>query len=153
VGLTTDNGLPQAPPLSSCWRADPLQPGDHALGNASLYKRLGGYDAISAVVGGLLPRLRQDPLLGHFWQHRAEDSLNRSKQHLIDFLCSHAGGPVYYSGRDMIATHRGMKISEANWGVFMAHLNGTLESFQVPQAEHDELVAFVEGTKSDMVES
>ena len=56
----------------------------------TLYERLGGYDAIAAVVSDLLPRLRGDSELGHFWQHRAEDSLKRSKQHLIDFLCSRA---------------------------------------------------------------
>ena len=51
----------------------------------TLYERLGGYDAISAVVSDLLPRLRGDSEIGQFWQHRAEDSLKRSKQHLIDF--------------------------------------------------------------------
>lgn len=122
------------------------------MGNATLYERLGGYDAISAVVGDLLPRLRQDPVLGQFWQHRAEDSLNRSKQHLIDFICSHAGGPVYYFGRDMKAAHLGMKISEANWTAFMGHLHQTLEAFKVPQAEHDEMVEFIETTRADMVE-
>jgi truncated hemoglobin YjbI len=66
-------------------------------------ERLGGYDAISAVVSDLLPRVRGDAELGHFWRHRAEDSLKRSRQHLTDFLCPSAGGPVYYSGRDMEA--------------------------------------------------
>ena len=32
----------------------------------SLYARLGGYDAIAAVVDDLLPRLREDSLLGRF---------------------------------------------------------------------------------------
>ena len=34
---------------------------------ASLYSRLGGYDAIAAVVDDLLPRLRADALLSRFW--------------------------------------------------------------------------------------
>jgi hemoglobin len=41
-----------------------------------------------------------DPRLGRFWQHRAEDSLRREKQLLIDFLCSAAGGSLLYLGRD-----------------------------------------------------
>ena len=119
----------------------------------TLYERLGGYDAIAAVVSDLLPRLRGDPELGHFWQHRAEDSLKRSKQHLIDFLCSSAGGPVYYSGRDMKTSHKGMRISDAHWAVFLRHLDATLDAFKIPQAERGELVAFVQTTKADMVEA
>ena len=63
------------------------------MSQKTLYARLGGYDAISAVVSDLLPRLQQDPLLAHFWHRRPVDSLQRSKQLLIDFLCSKAGGP------------------------------------------------------------
>jgi hypothetical protein len=37
---------------------------------ASLYTRLGGYDAIAAVVDDLLPRLREDSLLGRFGRAR-----------------------------------------------------------------------------------
>ena len=67
----------------------------------SLYQRLGGYDAIAAVANDLLPRLMDDQLLGRFWQNRAADSIAREKQLLIDFLCASAGGPMYYTGRDM----------------------------------------------------
>jgi hypothetical protein len=84
----------------------------------SLYDRLGGYDAIVAVANDLLPRLNTDPQLGRFWAHRGEDGVNREKQLLIDFLCASAGGPVYYRGRDMALTHRGMRISESDWNVF-----------------------------------
>lgn len=123
------------------------------MSKKTLYERLGGYDAISAVVNNLLPRLREDPQLARFWQHRGEDSLQRSKQLLIDFLCSGAGGPLYYTGRDMKTSHKGMGISESDWSVFMGHLHATLEAFQVPQAERDELFAFIQSTKKDMVEA
>lgn len=123
------------------------------MSKKTLYERLGSYDAIAAVVSDLLPRLRQDPQLAHFWQHRSEDNLKRSKQLLIDFLCSSAGGPLYYTGRDMKTSHKGMRISEANWSAFLGHLNATLEAYKVPQAERDELVTFVQSTKGDMVEA
>jgi len=123
------------------------------MSTKTLYERLGGYDAIAAVVGDLLPRLRGDPKLAHFWQHRPEDTLKRSKQLLIDFLCSSAGGPVYYTGRDMRTSHKGMQISETNWSAFLGHLHATLEAFKVPQTERDDLVAFVQSTKMDMVEA
>ena len=122
------------------------------MSKKTLYERLGGYDAISAVVNDLLPRVQADPQLARFWQHRGEDGLKREKQLLIDFLCACAGGPLYYTGRDMKTTHKGMKISERDWSAFLGHLNATLQAFQVPQAERDEVVAFVQTTKADMVE-
>jgi hemoglobin len=123
------------------------------MSKATLYERLGGYDAISAVANDLLPRLQADLQLGRFWQNRGEDGVRREKQLLIDFLCSSAGGPLYYTGRDMKVSHKGMKISERDWSAFLGHLNATLEAFRVPQAERDEVVGFVQSTKPDIVET
>ena len=118
----------------------------------SLYERLGGYDAISAVANDLLPRLMADNSLGRFWKHRGEDGIAREKQLLIDFLCSSAGGPMYYTGRDMKLSHRGMGINEADWQAFLEHLIATLDLFKVTAAERSEVLVFVESTKADIVE-
>lgn len=123
-----------------------------AMSQKTLYERLGGYDAITAVVNNLLPRLQSDTQLGRFWQHRGEDGVQREKQLLIDFLCSCAGGSLYYTGRDMKTSHKGMRISESDWGRFLGHLNATLDAFHVPQAEREEAVAFIHSTKADIVE-
>ena len=118
----------------------------------SLYERLGGYDAVSAVANDLLPRLQADSDLGRFWDHRGEDGVAREKQFLIDFLCSSAGGPVLYTGRAMDISHKGMGISESDWSAFLKHLNDTLDSFNVPQRESSEVVAFIQSTKAGIVE-
>jgi hemoglobin len=118
----------------------------------TLYERLGGYDAIAAVANDLLPRLRAAPQLGRFWAHRGEDGIMREKQLLIDFLCAGAGGPMYYRGRDMVLTHKGMRISESDWNVFLGHAAATLAKFQVPEAEQREVVAFVQSLKKECVE-
>ena len=118
----------------------------------TLYERLGGYDAIAAVANDLLPRLRTDPQLGRFWAHRGEDGVMREKQLLIDFLGASAGGPLYYRGRDMLLTHRGMRISESDWSVFLGHAGATLAKFRVPEAEQRDVVAFVQSLKKEIVE-
>lgn len=122
------------------------------MSSKSLYERLGGYDAISAVSNDLVDRLQADPQLGRFWQHRGEDGLKRERQLLVDFLCASAGGPMYYTGRDMKLSHKGMRISESDWNIFLKHAAATLDKFKVPQRERDEVVAFVLGTKADIVE-
>ena len=118
----------------------------------TLYERLGGYDAIAAVCNDLLPRLRSDAQLGRFWAHRSVDGVEREKQLLINFLCANAGGPVLYTGRDMTVSHKGMRISESDWNIFLGHADATLKKFNVPKAEYDEVVAFVLSTKAEIVE-
>ena len=122
------------------------------MADDSLYVRLGGHDAIAAVVDTLLGRLRADSQLGRFWAHRGDDGLRREKQLLIHFLCSSAGGPVYYTGRDMKLSHQGMRISLSDWDIFIVHVTATLEQFQVPEQEQKDVLAFLETTKADIVE-
>jgi hemoglobin len=119
---------------------------------ATLYARLGGYDAIAAVADDLLPRLMADSQLGRFWQHRGEDGVRREKQLLVDFLCASAGGPLYYRGRDMATCHRGMRISESDWAIFLGHVKATLDKFAVPERERSEALAFVASLRGEIVE-
>ena len=118
----------------------------------SLYRRLGGYDAIAAFADSLLPRLVADPQLGRFWKHRGDDGVRREKQLLIDFLCASAGGPLYYVGREMKLSHRGLGIDERDWQVFLGHVNATLDDFKVPTREKSEVLIFVDSLKKDIVE-
>lgn len=123
------------------------------MSKKTLYERLGGYDAIASVANELLPRMQADAQLARFYQHRGEDGLRRSRHLLIDFLCSSAGGPLYYTGRDMKITHKGMKISEGDWSAFLGYLNATLDDLQIPKAERDDVVALMQSTKPDIVEA
>mgnify|MGYP000654563143 FL=1 len=120
--------------------------------SATLYQRLGGYDAITAVAGSLIGRLMADDQLGRFWAHRGEDGLAREKQLLIDFLSASAGGPMLYTGRDMATSHKGMQISESDWSIFMGHVKDTLAEFEVPEKETADVIGFVESTKPEIVE-
>ena len=122
------------------------------MSQKSLYERLGGYDGIAAFTDDLLPRLKGDPQLGRFWKNRGEDGMAREKQLLIDFLCSCAGGPMYYKGRDMKLSHKGMKISESDWSIFLNHAGATMKALKVPQHECDEVAAFVLSLKDVIVE-
>lgn len=123
------------------------------MNQKSLYERLSGYDGISIFVDELLPRLAEDSQLGRFWQNRGDDGIAREKQLLIDFLCSSAGGPMYYTGRDMKTTHRGMKISESDWSIFLDHAGAAMNTLQIPQQECDDVAAFVLSLKDDIVEA
>jgi hemoglobin len=119
----------------------------------SLYERLGGYDAIAAVVDELLQRLFSDPQVGLYWKGRNNDSKKRDRQLLVDYLCQIAGGPVVYTGRDMKSGHAGLGISESDWQVTAGHLSATLETLHVPEPEKQEVLAFVSSLKRDIIET
>ena len=104
------------------------------------------------MASNLLQRLQQDSQLARFWNHRGEDGVAREKQLLIDFLCSNSGGPTHYPGRDMKTSHKGMRIGDGDWSAFLTHLHATLDMFEVPQPEHDQVAAFIESTRPDIVE-
>ncbi len=123
------------------------------MNQKTLYQRLGGYDGVTAFANDLLPRLQADPQLGRFWQNRGDDGIAREKQLLIDYLCANAGGPMYYTGRDMKTSHKGMGISENDWDIFLSHAGATIQALQVPQQESDDVVAFVLSLKDDTVEA
>jgi hemoglobin len=117
----------------------------------SLYKRLGGYDAIAAVVDNFVVRLVKDPTLAKYFVH-SENTVMRIRQLVVDQLCMVTGGPCVYIGRDMKTTHKGLGISGAEWDTAVKHLVATLDHFKVPAREKDELLKIAGSLRADIVE-
>jgi hemoglobin len=120
--------------------------------SASLYQRLGGYDAISAVVKDLAMRLATDKQLGVYCKGRSNDSRNKLIAHITEFVCSATGGPCIYTGRDMKTAHEGLGISESDWNRFVELTKETLNKFKVPAKEQQEFLQAVAPLKDVIVE-
>lgn len=92
---------------TSVWAdaAGPQAP--QTMAQESLYKRLGGYDALAAVTDDFIGRMAVDPKLGRFFVGFSTDSKTRIRQHVVDFLCVATGGPCKYTGRSMEVSHTG----------------------------------------------
>ena len=118
----------------------------------TLYKRLGGYDAIAAVTDDFLGRLSTDAAFAKFFAGHSADSLKKLRQHVVEQLCAATGGPCVYMGRDMKTSHTGLGITEKDWDINVKHLVATLDKFTVPAKEKDEVLAAVSGLKKDIVE-
>jgi hemoglobin len=117
----------------------------------SLYKRLGGHDALAAVTDDFVGRLATDPKLGRFFAGHNEAGLKRIRQHVVDFLCVATGGPCVYTGQDMKTAHTGLHITEDDWNVTVKHLVETLDKFNVPEKEKGEVLGAISGLKGDIV--
>jgi Truncated hemoglobins len=118
----------------------------------SLYERLGGYDAISAVVNELAVRLVTDRKLGVYFKGLSNDSKRKLIAHLTDFVCSATGGPCIYTGRDMKTSHEGLGITEEEWDRFVKITKEVLDKFKVPAKEQQEFLQAVAPLKSVIVE-
>jgi hemoglobin len=118
----------------------------------SLYERLGGYDAISAVVNELAVRLVKDEKLGVYFKGLSNDSKRKLIAHLTDFVCSATGGPCIYTGRDMKTSHEGLGITDEEWDRFVKITKEVLNKFKVPAKEQQEFLQLVSPLKSVIVE-
>src|SRR5215203_2707025 len=118
----------------------------------SLYHRLGGYDAIAAATDDLLARLQSDPRLRDYWKGASTNNQHKARQLIVDFMTEAAGGPAYYTGRDMKTSHAGMRIDDSDWEAFMRHDASTLDHFLVASPEKDEVRAFFARLKTEIVE-
>ena len=118
----------------------------------SLYKRLGGYDAIAAVTDDFLGRLAADKQMSCFFVGVSADSLRKLRQHVVDQLCEASGGPCYYFGRSMKTVHAGLGITDSDWQITVKHLTATMDKFKLPDKERNEILTLFASLKSDIVE-
>jgi hemoglobin len=115
----------------------------------TLYERLGGKTAITAVIDDFVARCAADPRInGKF----ARTDIPRLKASLIDQVCEATGGPCTYSARDMRTTHDGMAVTAGEFDALVADLVATLDRFSVPQAEKNELLGALAPMRGDIVE-
>lgn len=118
----------------------------------SLYRRLGGYDVIAAIIDDMFALLRADPAFARFGAGRSTDSHMRARQLLVDQMCELTGGPCHYIGRDMKTSHAGLAISEAEWDANMKHADAALIAHGVAETERAEFLALFEQYRGDIVE-
>ena len=115
----------------------------------SLYDRLGGADAINALTESWVARVGGDDRAnGKF----VRTDIERLMKEVVDQLCEATGGPCTYTGRSMLETHAGMKVTAGEFDVVMRHLDGALDELNVPKAEHDEVVGLIMPMRGDIVE-
>ena len=116
---------------------------------ASLYERLGGLGAITAVVDSFVARCAGDDRInGKF----GRTDVPRLKKMLVDQVCEGTGGPCTYTGRGMRETHDGMAVTAGEFDALVEDLVATLDEFDVPKAEQDELLGLLGPMRGDIVE-
>lgn len=114
----------------------------------SLYDRLGGKDAITAVVDDFVNTAATDDRIKDFFKNTDAKDL---KAKLVDQICEASGGPCKYTGKDMKTVHTGMKITEDHFNALVEDLVKSLDKFKVGEREKNELLGALGGMKGDIV--
>jgi hemoglobin len=115
----------------------------------SLYDRLGGLEAITAVVESFVARCAGDDRINRKFER---SDIPRLQKMLVDQVCEATGGPCTYTGREMRETHAGMGVTAGEFDALVEDLVATLDQFDVPKAEQEELLGLLGPMRSDIVE-
>jgi hemoglobin len=115
----------------------------------SLYERLGGVDAITAVVRAVVDRQMKDDRINEKF---ARTNVDRLIKEFVDLICEATGGPCTYTGRDMTETHRNMGVTSGEFQAFVEDVVAVLDEFKVGKAEQDELLNILAPLQGEIVE-
>ena len=120
----------------------------------SLFERLGGVYAIATVVNDFVDRIMDDPRLNANPKvDEAHHRVSRAgfKYLVTEQVCWATGGPQQYTGKSMYDSHAHLEITEPQGQAFLDDFQTTLDKYEVPATEQQELFAIVESTKKDIV--
>jgi hemoglobin len=126
---------------------------DKKMKPKTLYSRLGGKTAITAVVDEFVNNCAGDTRINKFFADTAKDPkrLAKFKKNLVNQICQASGGPCKYTGKDMKTAHKGMGITEADFNALVEDLVKALDKFHVGATEKNELLGALGGMKGDIV--
>ena len=105
----------------------------------SLYERLGRREGITRITADLMKNHLANPLVKTRYEN--SEDLVRVERRAVEFFCAGTGGPETYTGHDMVATHRGMNISEQE---FMSVIDDAMDALQknaIDDATRNEVLA------------
>jgi hemoglobin len=114
----------------------------------SLYERLGGKPAITAVVDEFVSRVAADKRINARF---INTDIAHLKVLLVEFICSATGGPEKYEGRDMHTSHGGMQLVDEEFDALVGNLVGALKKFNVPDKEQNEILGALGPLKPQIV--
>jgi hemoglobin len=117
--------------------------------DGSLYERLGGVDAITAVTRAAVDRQMKDDRIS---QKYARTNVDRLIKEFVDLVCQATGGPCTYSGRDMTEAHHDMGVTSGEFQAFVEDVVAVLGDFKVGKAEQDELLNILAPLRGEIIE-
>ena len=119
---------------------------------STLFKEIGGADAINAAVHIFYNKVLADDRIKHFFEGT---DMERQAKHQEQFLTYAFGGALQYPGRTMRAAHKrlvdDMGLSDEHFDAVKGHLGATLKELGVADDLISKAAAIAESTRDDVL--
>ncbi len=119
------------------------------------WESLGEEAGVRSVVAAFISNVAADDTVN--WMF-ANTDLPLFETRLVELISVATGGPLSYSGRDMLSAHAGMAITDAQWDAVLGDFVGALDQLSVPYTADfsgtypaDRLVVAMAGMHDDIV--
>lgn len=109
-----------------------------AFAQDTLFADLGGQPGIDRIIDASVDTYLADPRLAPIF---AESNMDRVRAELKVQFCQVAGGGCVYKGHDMVAAHKGLHLTNANFNALVEDLQDAMEKLDVPFATQNRLLA------------
>jgi hemoglobin len=119
----------------------------------SLFERLGGKEGITKVVDAFITNCVHNDVIKKRFTKLSKEKVDKLKSNLVDQICKESGGDCEYTGKSMKDSHKGMKVTEAEWNATVSALKAALDENKVAENEQNDLIAAIAPMKDDIVES
>lgn len=116
---------------------------------STLYERLGRHDGITRIIGDMIAAHLRNPVIKPRFENVKD--LDHAARMGVQFLCAGSGGPEAYTGKDLLAAHKGMNISEQEFLAVMDDIVGALEKNEVDATTRSEVVGILYSLKGQVV--
>ncbi len=120
-------------------------------GTPSLFSRIGGTEAIFAVVRDFYDRIMADASLRGFFSHM---EMNAQIDKQVAFLVFAFGGPSRYTGKDLRVAHSKLVaegLSDVHFDAVAGHLDAALRGLGVADILRTEVMNIVGTTRKDVL--
>jgi len=121
--------------------------------NKTLFERLGGKEGISIIVDDTVEQHMKNPAVNARFLPLLEkpEHLAIVKQHTIDFFSAGSGGPVTYSGKDMVSAHKGMNINPTEYMHVMEDIFVALDKNGIDEDSKKDVLAILWSLKGMII--
>lgn len=115
----------------------------------TLYQRLGETKGIARLVDDVMAAHLANPLIKTRFESIKD--LERAKRMAREFFGAGSGGPDPYTGKDMLAAHKGMNVSEQEYLAATDDILGAMDKNKYDEETKNEVIAILYSLKNNII--
>ena len=119
----------------------------------TLFDRLGGHSGITEIVDAVVEaHMHNPPIKARFLPYKEQpEKLAIIRKRTVEFFSAGSGASVFYSGKDMVNTHKGMNINPAEYIYTVDDILKVLDERNIDAASKAEVLAILWSLKEMII--